>query len=653
MVISHALWQGRFGGSPSVIGSALVIEGRPRTIVGVLPARFAFMTNADVWALIDRTGPFDQTRDSHSHILVGRLKAGVSLAQAQQDVSGIARGLAEKFPDTNARKGLQLAPLHDFMVRDVRNGLLLLLAVTALVLLIACANVTGLLLAKGQRRLPEMAMRSALGASRWRLVRQLLTESVILTVAGGLLGLGVAYGTLEVIFPLLSTGSVGIAAPALDGQVLLFAVAVSIGCGLFVGIVPAFRGTAAGPAAHLGMGRQTTESRRGARLRGGLVVVQVAFSIVLLVVSGLFLQSLARVGAVELGFDPESVLTTSLQVPNHDFPAAEDRQAYLSSLLEEVGALPGVTSASAASKLPIQSRSTDWPVWRADRPKPQPGDQLSPLARWVYPRYFETMRIPLKRGRDITLADGPGAPKVVVISEIVSRTLYPGEDPIGRPLTIWGQDGPFEIVGVAADAVLESVFEGPRAAFYIAAAQMGPTSLRLAIRTTGDPASVAASVRDVVRRRGRNVLVASELPMTAVLEGALTDFRALILSLGLFAAAALMLTAVGLYGTLAYHVSQQQHEIGVRLAVGAPRGSVLALVLKRGGALAALGLVLGGAGAVAASRFVGAQLFATTPYDPAAYAGAFVLLAVVAALACLVPALRATRTDPVAVLRGE
>jgi predicted permease len=433
--------------------------------------------------------------------------------------------------------------------------------------------------------------------------------------------------------------------------VLLFTGAVSMLTGLLIGVVPAFRGTTKAPASHLGRGRQGTDAVRGGRLRGALVVAQVAFSIVLLVVSGLFLRSLVRVNSVELGFDPDRLLAARLSISQVDYPTPAAQREFFASVLEQVSALPGVLSASAASKLPIQGRATDWGVWRADRPKPERGQERSYLARWVYPRYLETMRIPLRRGREISPRDVEGAPQVVVLSESAVRDLFGDEDPIGSPVVIWGRSGTYEVVGVAADAVLESALNGPRGAFYIPAAQMGATGLRLVVRTSGAPTAVTAAVRDVVRRVGRDALMSDDRPMRAVVDEALDSFRIVIVSLSVFAVVALGLAAVGLYGALAYHVSQQQHELGVRMAVGASRGRVLALVARRGGVLTGVGMALGLAGATAGTRLVRTQLFDTAPLDPASYVGAAVLFVLVAAVACGVPAWRATRIDPVTVLR--
>ena len=653
VVISHALWQRRFAGAAGAVGATLRVNGQPLTVVGIMPAGFRYLEEADLWQLVTRTGPVDLTRDSHSHIMIGRLGSGVSLSQAQQDLDLVARSLAERYPDTNRRKGIRLSPLHDRLVAHVRRGLLMLMAVTTLVLLVACANVAGLLLSRGQQRLPEMAMRAALGASRSRLVSQLLAETVILSVAGGLIGLAIARSTLVLLAPVLSTGSVAIAAPALNLPVLVFALAISTVAAVLIGLVPAIRGTAVDPGMRLGNGRSQLAGRGGIRLRSILVVAQVAASVVLLVVSGLFVRSLIRANSVDLGFDPDRVLTATLRVPTDSYPTRNARLAFVSALIEHLGTVPGVEAVSGVSKLPVFGRATDWPVRRADLAPTPRESQISPLARWVLPRYFETMGMTLLRGRDFTMRDTAGAPKVIILTESTARALFGTADPLGRSLNVWGQEGAFEVIGVAADAVLESPVEGKSRAMYMSALQIEYGIGALTLRAHGDLGMVAAAVRKVTREMNPNVLIAADRTLRTIVDEALVEYRTVIQALAVFAVAALVLACVGLYGALSYHVSQQQHELGVRMAVGASSMQVLWLVLGRGVGLAATGMALGGGCSIAASRLIRTQLFDTPPFDGVTYAGATVLLAVVAALASLLPARRAARIDPVSVLRGE
>jgi predicted permease len=665
-IISFGLWQRRFGGTRDVVGRTIALDGSPHSIVGVLPRGFRFVgvgrpgsgrrAEAEIWVVLARPG---EARHLHNYHLVGRLKPGVPMAQAQRDVDAISRTLERAYPDSNKGKGLRLISLQEYLGGDVRTGLLLPAATTACLLLIACANVAGLLLARGQRRMGEVAMRSALGASRWRLVRQQLTESVVLTLPAGVLGVGVAYVLQRLLLHLLPVDGLGITQPVVDGLVLLFALAISAATGLLVGVMPAVRGAAVNLLPHLGTGRQAGAHGRGARLRSGLVVAQIAISVVLLVGFGLVARSLVRLSAVDLGFSTQRVLTARLEIPRPAYRERARRQAFFTSLLQEIRALPGVRSAGATTNVPILDPGNTWTTSSPDRP-PAPGQEREHThLRRVLPGYFTTMSIPLLKGRDISETDRDQAPAVAVLSESLAGRLYPGQDPVGRTVLLYDnlslppKEIPYQVVGVVRSARLADPREEADPAMYLSMLQVGPLAARIVVRTTGDPQGLAGPIREIVRRHDRNVLVTDVQTMDTIVDGAFTDFRRMVRYLGLFAGIALLLAAVGLYGALAYHVSQQQHEIGVRLALGATRGGVLGLVLRRGGWLVAIGLLLGVAAAYPGTRLVHDLLFETVPLDPATYLGAVLVLGLVAATACLVPALRATRVDPAVVLRSE
>jgi putative ABC transport system permease protein len=652
-LISHGLWHDRFGGSPDAVGRTLTLDGTPLTIIGVMPRGFRFLLDADVWRLVDREGPFDTERDSHSHYVIGRLKPGVGLDQALRETDLISRRLAEQYPESNAGKGLWLTDLQSYMVQGVRPSLLLLMATTILVLLIACANVAGLLLARGEHRHPELAMRAALGASRRRLVRQLLTESVMLTTVAGLLGIGIAYLLQGVLLQLLPVGELGVGRPALSVGALGFTLLVAIATGLLIGVIPAFRSTGLRPAPELGSGMRSTAGLHSHRLRSSLVVVQVALSIALLVGSGLLMRSLAQLSSVELGFNPRDLLTAQLHIQAADYPTLDERNQFFTSLLEDVEALPGVESATLINKLPILSPWQDWGIWPAGQPSPWAGEGVSTMARWVPPGYFETMGIPLLAGRDISATDVAGAPYVVVLSETTSRTVFADANPIGRAVHIGWDDRAFQVVGMVADARVNTLRGAPDAAAYMSSAQIGATRLQMAVRTTVDPMLLVRPIDALLRRKDPNVLLANPASMASVVDRGLADFRIIILSLTLFAGVALVLAAMGLYGVLAYHVSQRANEIGIRLALGASSSDLLGMVLKRGLLLVGLGLLLGMAVAYPGMTLIRQLLFETRSVDPVAYLAAMAFLGVVAVLACLLPALRATRVNPVEVLRGE
>jgi predicted permease len=652
LLISYGFWQSHFGGDPGAVGSTLNVDGFPSPIVGVMPPGFRFMFDADVWALVDRDGPFDTERDSHSHWVIGRLKPGVTKEQAQSDVDAISNSLAAQYPESNAGKALLLTELQSYMVRDVRLSLLLLMGTTVLVLLIACGNVAGLLLARGERRLSEMAMRSALGASRRRLLRQLLTESLILTVAAGVLGISVAYLLQGVILQLLPIGELGMERPGIDSTALVFTLLVSIATGLLVGVIPALRGTGSDPAQQLRSASRASEDVRSSRLRSGLVVLQVALSVALLVGSGLLIRSFAHLSTVDLGFDPENLLTGQLQIQPSQYPTPEERNQFFTSLLEEIEALPGVVSATVANRLPILSRWQDWSIWPAEQPSPSAQESFSAMARWVPPGYFATMGIPLVSGRDIAATDVPGSPFVIVLSEGVANVLFQGSNPVGRMVNVadWRT---FEVVGVVRDSRINTLRREPDAAFYMSHAQMGPSRAQIAVRTSVKPTTLVGPIDDLLRRKDPNVVFAKASTMASVLDDEVSGFRIVILSLVLFSAVALALTAIGLYGVLAYHVSQRLNEIGVRMAMGASNGDLLGMILRRGMLLAGFGLLLGVAAAYPGTLVLRQLLFETPPLDPATYVAAVGFLGLVAALACLLPAWRATRVDLVQVLRKE
>ena len=653
VVISHRLWQARYAGSADAVGRTLDFDGTPYEIVGVLPQRFRFLFDIDVWALIDRQGPIDLVRDSHSLVVVGRLRRGVSLAQAQADVDGIAAGLRREFPATNDDKGLWLGDLHRYMVRGVRTATIVLMATTAFVLLIACGNVAGLLLARGQRRLPELAMRSALGAPRYRLLRQLTTESLVLTLVAGLGGIGIAWLFQRLLLRLLPIGALGIDPPRLDGSALLFALGVSVACGLLVGIVPALRSTSAGLAQHVVAGPRLSEGVRGTRLRSGLVVVQVALSVLLLVGTALLARSLGRLAEVDLGFDAENLLTARVQIQPNDHPTIDERGLFYAALLEKVEAMPGVTSAAAITKLPIISPWQDWPVWPAGQARPLPSETRTAMARWATPGYFRTLGIPLIRGRDLAASDGPSSPRVVVVSESVARGLFPDRDALGQSVEIGWDEAPWRVVGVVGEARLNGIHLEPNGAMYMPAAQLGASSLWLAVKTTGDPMALAAPVREAVRRLDPHALLSREAAMASVVDGQLGGLRVVILSLGLFSAIAVLLTAIGLYGLLAYDVARRSREIGIRLAVGAAPASLVRRFVARGLGLVAGGMLLGVLAAVPGAGILRDLLYGVGPADPLSFAWAFTFLALVGLVACLVPALRVTRLDPAKVLRAE
>jgi putative ABC transport system permease protein len=652
VVIDHGLWQTEFGAEPDAIGSTIQLDGFPYTVVGVLPRGFRLLFDVDVWHLIDRDSPIDSRRDSHSMLVVGRMKSGVGIERANLELNAIASSLAREYPETNEGKGVQLTDLHEFVVQGVSLNLQLLMATTGLVLLIACANVAGLLLARGERRLPEIAMRAALGASRRRLIRQLLTESVVLTFTAGLLGIGVACLLQAGLLELLPIGGLGMDRPVVNGAAMSFTLAAAVGSGLLVGIVPALRGTAFRPARQLGSTKLTSQSSQSRRLQGAYVVLQVAISIALLVGSGMLIRSLVQLASVDLGFNPSRLLTGQISVQVDDYPTRAERGHFFSSLIEEVEAVPGVQSAALISKLPLRDLWTDWPVWPAEQPPPASHESYLAMARWVSPGYFGTMGIPFISGRDIAESDDDGSAPVIVLSDAAARRLFGDSDPVGREVRIgFGPiDGPIRVIGVVSDARLNGLRRAPDAAMYMSAAQFGLSRMVMAVRTSGDPNRLLAPVDAVVRRQNANLLFAEPASMATIVDQWQSGFRVVVTALTLFAGVALVLTVVGLYGVLAYYVNQRTNEIGIRLAIGASNGQLVAMVLGQGWKMVGPGLILGLVGAYPLIRLIRPLLFAMEPLDPATYATAFALIALVTTLAAFFPAWKATRVNVVDVL---
>jgi len=653
VLISHALWQRRFGGAPGAIGRTVFVDGEPRTVIGVVPAGFRFMNDTDLWVPVERGDFFiDRQRDSHSLRLVGRLAPGATLAQARSEADAISQRLEQQYPDSNSGKGFFLDDLQRQMVGDARSSLMLLMATTAMVLLIACGNVAGLLLARSQGRLPEMAMRTALGAPRKRLIRQLMTESILMTLVAGIAGVGLAVLFQRLLLQLLPLGKPGLPEPTLDSTVLIFTVVVSVLAGLAVGVVPAFRATPRQPWEQLKTTSRVSGGRRSTRMRSLLVVTQVAVSVVLLIGSGLLIRTMTQLTAVDLGFDPERLLAGTVGIRGSVYPTPDERSAFFATLMERIEALPGVERASGISKLPIASPSMDWLVWPEGQPKPGYGEGLYALTRFAMPGYFETMGIPILEGRGIEDIDTPDAGRVVVISEAVAEGLFPGRDPIGRHLNLDWHD-PYEVVGVVANAQLDGVRADFPEAVYMSSAQAGATSMWLTVRTESDPLLVADPIRDILREMDADVVFSRPRSMTTIVENDLSGLHTVTTALGLLAGIALLLTAIGLYGVLAYHVNQRIGEFGIRIAIGASAGKLLTLVVDRGLRMVGAGLVLGVTLSLFGTRLVQDLLFETDPLDPLTYAAAVVFLGAVGLAACVLPAWRAMHVNPVEVLRKE
>jgi len=658
VMISHGYWQRRFGGSSDVVGRTLIVNGSPFTIIGVMPAGFYFLDNLDIWRLTYHNGPGAEARRWHNLLLVGRLKPGVTIQQAQSEMDLISRRLEEQHPDTNQGKALLVTGLHDTMVENVRTSLLMLMAAVSLVLLLACGNVAGLLLAKGQSRLRELAIRSAMGASRRRLVCQLLTESTLMAVVAGIVGVGFAVVFQGMLIRLLPMGRIGITRPDIDAPVLLFTLGISIASGLLFGAAPALQGTIVEPSQELRAGTRSTTARGACVVRHGLVALQVAISIVLLIGAGLLIRSLSRQMNVDLGFNPARVLTAGVLLPDNDYPEPERLVGFFTSLIEEIEALPGVVSVGLIDRIPIRHPSGNIYVYPAGQPPGEvQGARMSRSAdfRRVLPGYFKTMGIPLLAGRDIAETDVQGSTRVMIISESMAKLYFPNQDPLGKRLIVdmMGEMVAHEVVGVVANARLSRITSQPFHAMYMPYKQVPRSSMWVAVRALGDPTGLIRPIRKILQAKDRNVPLAEPATMQSILDDALADFRIITSSLGVFTSIALLLALVGLYGALAFHVSQRSHEIGVRMAMGASRRQVANMILLRGMGMVAAGLVLGLVGAYWATRLLQQLLFGVNPADPASFIAATVSFGMVAVIACLLPAWHATRVNPVSIMQAE
>jgi putative ABC transport system permease protein len=653
IVISHGMWQRRFGGDPAVLGRSISLSGAPVTIVGVMPAGFFYPNRqTEFWRPI-AFNPATASRGGHYIGVIARMKDGVSLEQARAEMKTIAERLAVQYPKNSANESAETVLLHDQIVGPIRPMLLTLLAAVAVVVLIACANVANLLLVRASVREKEIAIRIAIGAGRARIAMQMLGESLVLALAGGLLGVGLAY---LAITPLqtLSAGSIPrVADVTIDRNVLAFSLGVSLLTGLLFGLAPAWQAARGGVGAVLKEGGRSSTGGGGRWLRSTLLVVEVALSLVLLVGATLLLRSFANVMNIDPGFRAENVLAFQVGLPRASYPEEHQQIAFFDRLIERLRSTPGVEKAGLIQTLPMRGGYVLSFAVQGRAPA-QPGEELSANHRVVTPDYFQALGIPLRRGRSFSDRDTEKAPMVAVVDEAFVRRHFPGEDPIGRGIDIGnGTDGFYEIVGVVGDVHHGGLDRTPNPTMYVPYRQDVFSSMWVMVRTQGEPAQMAGAARLAVREVDPSLPAASMTPLTDVISESVAQRRFSMLLLGLFALVALFLAAVGLYGVVAYTVSLRTQEIGLRMAIGAQPGDVLRMVLGSGMKLATAGVVIGIAGALAMASLVASMLFGVTPFDPVSYAATAAVLLLVAALACYVPARRAMAVDPLVALRQD
>jgi predicted permease len=672
VVLSYGLWQRRFGSDTNVAGRNLLLDEKSYTVIGVMPAGFSFPAKAELWipgsqgsavppSLAAQFPKSDlaNERDIHIFAVVGRLKANVTLSEAQAEMSTISQRLASAYPETNDGLGTNVIPLHQQVVGGVRPILFILLGAVALVLLIACTNVANLLLARATQRERELAIRLALGAGRFRLIRQMLTESMLLSLTGGVIGLLIAMWGVD-LFIGLSPGDIPrLNEVGLDGRLLGFTLLVSLVTGIGFGLLPALQATRLDPQHALKEGgRSATEGRARRRTRNLLVVTEIALAQVLLIGAGLLIASFLRLQAVDPGFNPDNLLTARLSLSKTKYTDSAKQIAFYNEVLGRLKAIPGVRSAALVMNLPLSGANMNRGFTVEGRPEPKPDENITVDYQVTSPDYFAAMEIPLVRGRAFTDQDKEGQPRVAIVNEVMARKYFPGEDPLGKRIRIGDaekEDSWLTVVGIAGNVRHASTSEPAFPGLYTPYMQDRESWPRMAIvlRTNADPAGLSAAVRKEILAIDSQQPVSNIQPMTQLMSDSITRPRFITLLLGVLAAIALALAVVGIYGLMSYGVIERTHEIGIRMALGAQRGDVLRMVVGHGLKLILAGLLIGVAGAFALTRLMTSLLFDVSAVDPLTFVAVSALLTLAALAACYIPARRATRVDPMVALRYE
>ncbi|MCI0486525.1 MAG: ABC transporter permease [Blastocatellia bacterium] len=663
VVLSYNLWQRRFGGDASIVGKAIRLDGTPYSVIGIMPAGFSFPEDIEVWRPLG-WDPTQHSRNARFFDVVARLKPDVTIERAQAEMTALARRFEKEYPQSNTDWGVTLVGLHDQIVGRVRPALLVLLGAVGFVLLIACANVANLLLVRAGAREKEVAIRMALGAGRFRLIRQFLTESVLLAMLGGALGLALAFLGGRLLMAINPIDIPRADEAGIDLRILGFTLAVSLLTGLIFGIVPALQFSRPDLNSTLKEGgRESRAGSSGRRIRSALVVSEIALALMLLVGAGLLLKSFFRLQGVNPGLNPANVLTLNLQLPFSNYSDWRQVSNFYAQLTDRIEALPGVTSADVTGFLPLES---GWRLRFAipDRPPTPPGEELVAQYHQVSPGYFRTLGIRLLAGRELTDHETADSPGVVIINEAMARRYFPDEDPVGKRLTSSVRSiGPlarylpatieYEIVGIAGNVKNDGLGRAVEEAIYFSHRQFPYRSMSLVIRTNASPLSLLGAVRDEIWAMDKALPVSDVKTMEELLADSMAESRFSTLLLGLFAALALVLASVGIYGVLSYSVAQRKHEIGIRMALGAGQGDILKMVVGQGLVLVAIGLVTGAAAAFGVTRLIRTLLYEVSATDTETFVIVSLLLGAVATLASYIPARRATKVDPMVALRCE
>jgi putative ABC transport system permease protein len=656
VIISHGLWRRRFGADPSLVGKKISLNGESRVVIGVMPAGFKFpiIAGADIWRPIQPALNPGCQRGCITVRVMARLKPGAAEAQARAELNSVAARVEQQFPDTNTKVGATLVPLHEFLVGPVKTQMMALLVAVGFVLLIACANVANLLLARSATREKEIAIRASLGAGRWRIARQLMSESLLLASIGGAAGLLLAYGLVDLLVSFSPQGTPRLDEIGIDRLVLGYTMAITVLTGLLFGSAPVWQLFKADLNQSLRDGGKGLHgARSGRRVLSALVVAETALALTLLVGAGLLIRSFIRLQRVDPGFNPRNVLTAVVTLPQAVYPERNQIAPFYSQLLERVRTLPGVQSAAAVSSLPLAGNDNDAGFLIEGRPAPQPDQRPVAWVSSVSQDYFRTMGMRLIAGREFTERDNENSPKVVIISQATARRHFQNEDPIGKRIGNGRPDGWREIVGITADVKHFGLTQDARVSMFFPDRQRPSRQMFIVARTTADPLSMGPALRGAVAAMDKNLAVSNISAMEEVTSQSIGQERFTLLLLGVFSALALSLAVAGIYGMMSYAVAQRTHEIGVRLTLGAQTRDVLKLVVTQGMTLVLAGVGIGLASSLALTGFIKGLLFGVSATDPMTFVAISILLSIIALLACYLPARRATKVDPMVALRSE
>jgi putative ABC transport system permease protein len=662
LLLSYALWQSHFGGNRGVIGQTIRLDSRTVTIVGVLPRDFRWIETCDVmepigvWATNNSTVAVRGDRGDLT--VVGRLAAGVRMEQARAEMDGIAARLARAYPEANDQCGVKLQSLRESFSGDARPSMLVLLGAAIFVLLVACANVANLFLMRGAVRAKEMALRIAIGASGGRIVRQILTESFLVAVLGGLAGVGLALAGIPAMARLIPADTLAGASVGMNGAVLLFSAGLVVLSVLAFGLAPALHSARGNVHADLKEGGKTTSGGGRNRWRGLLATSEIALALILLVGAGLMMKSLYRLLAVDSGFRPERVLKMEMSLRTAQYDKDPAVIGFWQQVLERVRALPGVESAAVGTAIPLTDDHSRTDITVEGMALPKPSDYPHPDTHTVSPGYEKTLGIRVLRGRGFTDADRENAPRVALVSAIVAQRLFPGADPVGKRFTLGRLEANrapkwLTIVGVLADTKMYGLANPARLEVYVPFRQMAASEMVLLVKSGMEPAALVSAIRAVVVSIDKEQPIFGIATMQEVVNASVSTRRITLILLGLFSGLALVLASIGIYGVISYSVAQRAREIGIRMALGAQRGDVLRLVLAQGGKISLAGIAIGSAASAGLTWLMAKLLYSVSAVDPATFIAVAFVLAVIAMVASYIPARRALRVDPLVALRNE